>query len=81
MLKIAKANYGIEAGARSMGEISKFSNFMKCNAAKVEIEGQIVCRNQLPVKVEKNDTNFSQVLVITKLNLKLKILIITDKCF
>ena len=56
MIKGAQSNYGVEADLpRTIGDISKFANFLKCDADQVEIEGQVICRNRKPVKVDKND--------------------------
>ena len=59
MIKGAQSNYGVEVDLpRTIGDISKFANFLKCDADQVEIEGQVICRNRKPVKVDKNDVIF-----------------------
>ena len=41
-----------------MKSLSKFATFQKCNADDVEVSGSKVCKNEIPIKVEKNDTSF-----------------------
>ena len=59
MIKGAKSKYGISANLpENMGDLSKFSNFEKCDAYEVETQGDLVCKNAKPIKVGQLDTTF-----------------------
>ena len=59
MLKSSQSYYGIYGFLpKDIGQLSKFANFQKCIANQAEEKGNIVCRNSLPTKVEKQDEIF-----------------------
>ena len=59
MLKSSQSYYGIYGFLpKDIGQLSKFANFQKCIANQAEEKGNIVCRNSLPTKVEKQDDIF-----------------------
>ena len=59
MLKSSQSYYGIYGFLpKDIGQLSKFANFQKCIANQAGEKGNIVCRNSLPTKVEKQDDIF-----------------------
>ena len=56
MIKSSQSYYGIYGFMpKDIGQLFRFANFQKCIAEQVEEKGNIVCRNSLPIKVEKQD--------------------------
>ena len=59
LIKSAKSNYAIKAYLpNNIGELTKFADFEKCDANRVEIDGHLACKNRNPVKVKSKDNSF-----------------------
>ena len=59
MIKSSQSYYGIYGFLpKDIGQLSKFANFQKCISENVEEKGNIVCKNSLATRVEKQDDRF-----------------------
>ena len=59
MIKSSQSYYGIYGFMpQDIGQLSKFADFKKCIAGEIEEKGNFVCKNSLPIKVEKQDNQF-----------------------